>query len=309
MKNQAFMLNFRKIPRMIMGLLTPEETYLYVCLCFKSDFENGESHVSRKTLCDISGIKKEDTITKYTNKFQNLGLIEKVLIPSELDKMLAAYRINIPDKDWIRIEAGFLDEDLSPKLKGFLVLFKCLCLNCTEITLYNKTGIAGKLNMDRKTVSKYLDEAINLKRIFEVSNGYRVADEFILTDYIKNFSRDATIEEQYQTICDYCWSKGCIPPQYDSQKLKRLNDWRFRFSKAELDELINESYSNEDKKSLHDYYNLEYNLKKSCKNLPPKIGSLDYFLKALIQHKDFYKYRNEGMFKPKKGRIRIKKMH
>lgn len=300
MKNQTFMLNFRKIPRMIMGLLTPEETYLYVCLCFKSDFENGESHVSRKTLCDISGIKKEDTITKYTNKFQNLGLIEKVLIPSELDKMLAAYRINIPDKDWIRIEAGFLDEGLSPKLKGFLVLFKCLCLNNSEFTLYNKTGIAGKLNMDRKTVSKYLDEAINLKRIFEANTRYRIVDEFIITDYPTYF--DPVIKEIYQTISNYCKSKGVVPPPYDEYLLRILSSNRFCESKKSLERTIGELDDIKDKRNWYSWFNLEYNLKKYCPNLPKKIGSLNYFLKALIQQEHFYELWKEGYYKKRPRR-------
>ena len=286
--------NYRKIPRAVMGKLTMEETCLYACLCFKADFISGMSHVLRKTLCGMAGIKKEDTVTKYTNKLQQLGFIEKSNAQDK-EKTLAIYHVHIPEKDWIRIGEGLLEEEIEPKMKGFLILVKCLCLNNTNHTLYNKTEMAEKLNIDRKTFNKYLDKAIASGRITEEGKGYRVWDEFVMEDYPKARYYDKAIKENYDAIVNYCKEKGCIPPPYNEKLMQRLVEFRYSLPKEEVGFFD----FTEDGRKKYTYYSLEYNLRKHCPSLPERITSLNYFLKALIQIKYYYKYLKEGVFDKK----------
>ena len=280
------------ITRDIAGKLNLDETYVFMWLLYKSDCRTGESHVLRKTLCDVTGLKNEDTISKYTNKFKELELLDKYSIKGyneEAGRISTSitYTINIPTMNWVRFDASLLTEEIPNKLKAFLVLLKCLCLNNTNVTSYSKNKIAQLLNMDRGTVSKYMEMAIKEGKVIEINKVFFITDTNIIMDlpHVKDSFTflDKIAREKYKIIHDYCVERNVVPPPYDYKLMEILYLYRYNHPEPDLEAAIsNETEAN--------YYSRKYNLSKLCANLPKQVYSLQYFLTSLINTK-IYKER------------------
>ncbi|NJC17064.1 hypothetical protein GGR15_000669 [Butyricimonas paravirosa] len=261
-------------------------------LLYKSNCRTGESHVLRKTLCNVTGLKNEDTISKYTNKFKELELLDKYSIKGyneEAGRISTSitYTINIPTMNWVRFDASLLTEEIPNKLKAFLVLLKCLCLNNTNATFYSKNKIAQLLNMDRGTVSKYMEMAIKEGKVIEINKVFFITDTNIIMDlpHVKDSFTflDGIAREKYKIIHDYCVERNVVPPPYDYKLMEILYLYRYNRPEPDLETAIsNETEAN--------YYSLKYNLSKLCANLPKQVYSLQYFLTSLINRK-IYKER------------------
>lgn len=294
------------ITRDIAGKLNLDETYVFMWLLYKSNCRTGESHVLRKTLCNVTGLKNEDTISKYTNKFKELELLDKYSIKGYNEKegrisTSITYTINIPTMNWVRFDASLLTEEIPNKLKAFLVLLKCLCLNNTNATFYSKSKIAQLLNMDRGTVSNYMEMAIKEGKVIEINKVFFITDTNIIVDlpHVKDSFTflDGIAREKYKIIHDYCIEKNIVPPPYDYKLMEILYLYRYNRPESDLEAAI----SNGDKqaKKNYNYYSLKYNLPKLCPNLPEHIYSLQYFLTSLINRK-IYKERFEQEKEEKK---------
>ena len=246
----------------------------------------------RKTLCDVTGLKNEDTISKYTNKFKELELLDKYSIKGyneEAGRISTSitYTINIPTMNWVRFDASLLTEEIPNKLKAFLVLLKCLCLNNTNVTSYSKNKIAQLLNMDRGTVSKYMEMAIKEGKVIEINKVFFITDTNIIMDlpHVKDSFTflDKIAREKYKIIHDYCVERNVVPPPYDYKLMEILCLYRYNHPEPDLEAAIsNETEAN--------YYSRKYNLSKLCANLPKQVYSLQYFLTSLINTK-IYKER------------------
>lgn len=275
------------ITRDIAGKLNLDETYVFMWLLYKSNCRTGESHVLRKTLCNVTDLKNEDTISKYTNKFKELELLDKYSIKGyneEAGRISTSitYTINIPTMNWVRFDASLLTEEIPNKLKAFLVLLKCLCLNNTNATFYSKNKIAQLLNMDRGTVSKYMEMAIKEGKVIEINKVFFITDTNIIVDlpHVKDSFTflDGIVREKYKIIHDYCVERNVVPPPYDYKLMEILYLYRYNRPEPDLEAAIsNETEAN--------YYSLKYNLSKLCANLPKQVYSLQYFLTSLINTK------------------------
>ena len=247
-------------------------------LLYKSNCRTGESHVLRKTLCNVTGLKNE-LLDKYSIKGYNeeAGRISTSI----------TYTINIPTMNWVRFDASLLTEEIPNKLKAFLVLLKCLCLNNTNATFYSKNKIAQLLNMDRGTVSKYMEMAIKEGKVIEINKVFFITDTNIIMDlpHVKDSFTflDGIAREKYKIIHDYCVERNVVPPPYDYKLMEILYLYRYNRPEPDLETAIsNETEAN--------YYSLKYNLSKLCANLPKQVYSLQYFLTSLINRK-IYKER------------------
>ncbi len=280
------------ITRDIAGKLNLDETYVFMWLLYKSNCRTGESHVLRKTLCNVTGLKNEDTISKYTNKFKELEFLDKYSIKGyneEAGRISTSitYTISIPTMNWVRFDASLLTEEIPNKLKAFLVLLKCLCLNNTNVTSYSKNKIAQLLNMDRGTVSKYMEMAIKEGKVIEINKVFFITDTNIIMDlpHVKDSFTflGGIAREKYKIIHDYCVERNVVPPPYDYKLMEILYLYRYNRPEPDLEAAIsNETEAN--------YYSLKYNLSKLCPNLPEQVHSLQYFLTSLINRK-IYKER------------------
>ena len=79
--------------------LSLKEELVYAVISCNSD-EDGLSHITRKEIAKRTGIKKEDTITEYTNKLEKEGLIEKTHHVRE-GKKLVTYKVRGNKRDFM----------------------------------------------------------------------------------------------------------------------------------------------------------------------------------------------------------------
>lgn len=283
--NEEVKKHYRIITRDIVGKLNIDETYVFMWLLFKSDFETWESHVLRSTLCKVTGFKDEETITRYTNKFHKLGfLTDKNSIKSYSEEKgriqtYMTYKINAPTQNWVRFKYDLLEEDIPYSLKAFLVLLKCLCLNNTNACLYSKAEIARQLNIDRGKVADYIKLGIEHNKIIEEGKTHYITDSNIVIDLPKKF--EDCLQEKYSIIKDYCINQNVIPPPFDRDLMRHIYVMRFSCPEEKLyDDMISKRYPNS--KKNYEFWSLKANLQQHCKKLPEKISSLQYFIKAIL---------------------------
>lgn len=283
--NEEVNKNYRIITRDIIGKLNIDETYVFMWLLFKSDYETWESHVLRSTLCKVTGFKDEETITRYTNKFHKLGfLTDKNSIKSYSEEKgriqtYMTYKVNAPTQNWVRFKYDLLEEDIHYTLKVFLVLLKCLCLNNTNACLYSKAEIARQLNIDRGKVTDYIQLGIQYNKIIADGKTHYITDSNIVIDLPKKF--EDCLQEKYSIIKNYCISLNVIPPPFDEKLMRHIYMMRFSCPEEKLyDDMISKRYPNS--KKNYEFWSLKANLQQHCKKLPEKISSLQYFIKAIL---------------------------
>ena len=135
--------------------LSLQEELVYSLISCYSD-KNGISHISRQCLMDKSGIKKADTITKHTNRLQELGLIEKTY-EHKSGKKLVTYRVINPQKDFIWVSNSIFSGN--PSLTAFLIRLAELKSPFSKSITISKNQLAKQLNVGKSTLYKYLELA------------------------------------------------------------------------------------------------------------------------------------------------------
>ena len=130
-------MGYRIIPASLVIGLTTNEAYTYFCLLAKSDYNTYISHVKLETLSQLTGISKTEYISKHIEKLIKKGLLRKDTQQNIGNKGVfntCTYYLYKPQIDWIRIDLDLLEENIPNKLKAFLILLKCICLNNTNYT-------------------------------------------------------------------------------------------------------------------------------------------------------------------------------
>ncbi|MFR1813793.1 hypothetical protein [Dysgonomonas capnocytophagoides] len=222
-------MNYRIIDRNIAGKLSANETYTLFCLLSKSDFKTGLSHVKQETLKDIIGIKKIDTLQSHLSKFYELNILRKKTRGHIGDKgyfKTNIYHYQIPTDNWVRINLDFINNPNVPsKIKGFLILLKCLCVNNTNLLNYNKSQISRLLNIDIKTIRSYINLSLELKLIEETNSGFRILNKSILEDH-----KTPTVPKPYMKhhidyyylIYNFCIENSLPIPCFDDYLVMKL---------------------------------------------------------------------------------------
>ena len=150
------------------------------------------------------------------------------------------------------------------KLKGFLLLLKCHCLNLTN-KYYAKRIVKGKvsrrelatiLNMDSSTVEKYIKLASKYKLIKEFNKGLLITDKNIFPDFCKEKDHTTKI---YHLLYNWCMRNDIIPPDRDNECLLKQISFRCNLTKEDLVELARKQNMTEQdlivdyKKHPHNY--------------------------------------------------------
>jgi len=223
-------MTYYKIDRNIIGKLTANEMHTYFCLLAKSDFHTGISHIKQDNLCKIAQIRKLETLQAHLNKFYKQKLVSKTEQGNFGEKgyfKTNTYYIPVPKKNWIRVNTNLIDkENISPKIKGFLLLMMCLTVNNTNFIGYNKAQIARILNIDTKTLRSCIKSAIENGWIKENGSGFAIIENSYFIDY--KIPKDFSIERfrihvhHYELVKSFCLSNGIIPPRYDRVWIDKL---------------------------------------------------------------------------------------
>ena len=233
--------SYRTISCDIAGKLTPNQTYTYFCLLSKSDFKTGESHVKQKTLCELAGIKKLDTLQAHLKKFYQLNILSKKT--DSKNGNLGYFRVNtyfydIPKENWIRINLNLINKDIPSKIKGFLILLKCLAMNNSNFIGYNKTQISKHLSIDVKTVWSYLKDAESLGVIQSENKGFLILDKSFFVD---NPSIPSNINgfylSHYNRITSFCKEHGFSIPKFDKHIIGQI---AINYNETFLSDRLNE---------------------------------------------------------------------
>lgn len=219
-------MGYRLIPISKVLGLSANEVYTYFCMVAKSDYKLHTSHIKLDSLSVLTGIKKTETLSRHISELESRGLLIKEQHKEHGDKgcfNLNTYYLYHPIEDWIRVDLRLLDMDIAPKLKAFLILLKCLCINNTNYVGYDTTQIAKLLKMSRTTVTKYLKECSDLELVEEQSNGFLITDTDVFKiDPIKNINDDY-YTNVYYPILKYLKSINVTAPQYNKKEIRRLS--------------------------------------------------------------------------------------
>lgn len=214
-------MGFRLIPTSNILGLKANEAYTYFCLLAKSDFNTYISHVKLNTLSELTDIKETKYISDHIKTLINKGLVIKDKQQHIGNKGVfdtCTYHLYKPSMDWIRIDTDLLQENIPNKLKGFLILLKCICLNNTNYIGYNKTEISKLLHISRPTLNTYLASCLELKLIRQEQNGYTLTN----THLFKVDIRKTNDNSFYTSICEYLQQQNVIPPIYSKTPVWKM---------------------------------------------------------------------------------------
>ena len=221
-------MGYRIIPASLVIGLTTNEAYTYFCLLAKSDYNTYISHVKLETLSQLTGISKTEYISKHIEKLIKKGLLRKDTQQNIGNKGVfntCTYYLYKPQIDWIRIDLDLLEENIPNKLKAFLILLKCICLNNTNYTGYNKSEICKKLNISRPTLDSYLNQCIDKKLIKEEQNGYTLTNTHLFKiDIVKGKDDDEVYTKVYIPMADFFASQSITIPPYNKKIVGKIID-------------------------------------------------------------------------------------
>lgn len=221
-------MGYRIIPASLVIGLTTNEAYTYFCLLAKSDYNTYISHVKLETLSQLTGINKTEYISEHIEKLKKKGLLRKDTQQNIGNKGVfntCTYYLYKPQIDWIRIDLDLLEENIPNKLKAFLILLKCICLNNTNYTGYNKSEISKKLNISRPTLNSYLNQCIDKELIKEEQSGYTITNTHLFKiDITKGKIDDENYTEVYIPMADFFASQNITIPPYNKKIVGKIID-------------------------------------------------------------------------------------
>lgn len=123
------------------------------------------------------------------------------------------YHLDYLSKDYFVIEPEFVTaKNISPQLKGLLLLMKTHCIKGTNYLQFNsKEELAKLLHVGKNQLSAHLKE-------LEESSLIRFIDDtlHLPCEYFKLSIVDGIDNRMYETIYKYCLSKGSVPPYKDA---------------------------------------------------------------------------------------------
>ena len=126
--------------------------------------------------------------------------------------------------------------------------------------------MAKAVGLSRNTVTVLLNECRRLGLIKAIEKGYELTAGCFINSAVRK-----TAAGIYKEICEFCKSKGAIPPNWDKRAMSVLLT---KYNSINL--------------SASEPITITYQLNKRCKNLPEKV-SLAYFIKALDMQKPYRK--------------------
>lgn len=278
---------YRLFPISLGKQLSNKGAYIYLLLLFKSDYNTGESNVLLETLSKEAGYDT-DTISGYLHKVKGYVDITRQFIKAEngQPKTKNFYKVHIPPKDFIMVSRSFLDlhfDNLTLReetdIKGFILLVKCICLNCCNLTFYSLREMAAHLSISYGTIQKYMKKCIELNLIERHKGCYKITLNCFdkgNTNYLPK-GTPPLYKEIYTTIDLFCQTKGLEPPPYKKELIGQI--------------AVEYPYTEHDLKQANDIelikrYSVKFQLAQRLPNLNEPINSLNYFVKVLT-NKDY----------------------
>lgn len=255
-------MNYTTIPKSICQLQTgngkPTDIYVWATIKCKSDYKTQTSHITEERLSQITGVN----IRTVKRSIQRLKECETMQVTTRIIdgcKRRNSYYIANPQTDFYFVDNRFFTKSHPPKIAGFLLLLKAICLNNTNsILLWNIGQIADAVGMNRNTVSALIKESNGLGLIKALPNGYEITDDCFINPPQKD-----TAHAVYNEICRFCMTKGTNPPQWNERAMNRILT-KYNITNLSADNPLSVTYA----------------LNERCKMIPESV-SLAYFVKVL----------------------------
>lgn len=266
-------MNYTVIPKSIVDFQTgnskPVDIYVWATIKCCSNHKTNISHVTEEKLSLLTGLD-EQTIRRSIKRLKDAGyLTVHTIVKEDADRGFIkrnSYYIKPTSKDYFFLDNGFFKKHYPAKIAGFLLLLKSVCLNNTDTVQWSNSQIAKAVGLSRNTVTVLLNECRRLGLIKAIEKGYELTAGCFINSAVRK-----TAAGIYKEICEFCKSKGAIPPNWDKRAMSVLLT---KYNSINL--------------SASEPITITYQLNKRCKNLPEKV-SLAYFIKALDMQKPYRK--------------------
>lgn len=254
-------MNYTTIPKSICQLQTgnskPTDIYVWATIKCKSDYKTQTSHITEERLSQITGVNIR-TVKRSVQRLKECGAMQVTTRIIDGCKRRNSYYIANPQTDFYFVDNRFFTKSHPPKIAGFLLLLKAICLNNTNTILWNIGQIADAVGMNRNTVSALIKESNGLGLIKALPNGYEITDDCFINPPQKD-----TAHAVYNEICRFCITKGTNPPQWNERAMNRILT-KYNITNLSADNPLSVTYA----------------LNERCKMIPESV-SLAYFVKVL----------------------------
>jgi hypothetical protein len=192
-------------------------TYVYALIKKYRNFETNISTLTEESIAKFANIARQN-ISNIIQDFKKLNndLFNEINTQYiAMDKRQNKYSFHATDEhyfytlnDFYLLPLdGILEKDQT-KCKGLLLRLKAICINNSNIILYNKMQIASKIGISKNTLNKYFALLLGAGQLKALDGGYFISNAFIIPDYL---SKD--IETfNYHCIYKHCLELGAIPP-------------------------------------------------------------------------------------------------
>lgn len=227
---------YRLIPRRAAQVLTPEQLYTYFVLTTYTDFHTHRSEVLEDTLVAQVGYE-QSTVSKYIKAMESEGFVSITRTYGAggvSHKKKNHYYVPAPMKDFIIVSTSLRDENWEPltlkeqtSVKGFLLMFKCLCLNNCNDTLYSINQIYKLVKVGRDKAQDLMRLLIQMRFAAPLEHrftGYRILGPWFDKGNLYPFP-DGTPERYrsiYNDIMQWCHERGMECPEYKQEYISAI---------------------------------------------------------------------------------------
>lgn len=146
----------------------------YVLALIELNSDSKISHITRDKLCQLSGIKSVDVISKYTNKFQEDKHLKKVNKYIS-GKNLLEYHL-MPSSNYIVVYNSLLQFG---ECSGLAIKMAKLRFNGTSEIRMSNNEIIKKLDLNKATYLKYRNMLLKNNILIKTDNGFSLNSEYI----------------------------------------------------------------------------------------------------------------------------------
>lgn len=264
-------MNYTVIPKSIVNFQTGNsklvDIYVWATIKYCSNHKTNICHITEEKLSLLTGLD-ERTIRRSIKRLKDTGyLTVQTTIKEDADRGFIkrnSYYIKPEKNNYFFLDNSFFKRNYPAKIAGFLLLLKAICLNNTDTVQWSNSQIAKSIGLSRNTITALIKECRQLGLIKPISKGYELTVGCFINSAVRK--TDAGI---YKEICNFCQSKGVIPPIWDKRAMSVLLTKYNAVGLQGIEPII-----------------LTYQLNKRCKNLPEKV-SLPYFIKALDMQEQY----------------------
>ena len=300
------MKNYTIIPKKIIEYKSnskPLDIYTFACIKTAMNYGTRISEITQKKIFDNFDIPQR-TFRESIKRLEEQMLLtfkserRKNKNPKiNLDTVIRnSYKFDKIFENYFFVYNDFLRANIPKEIKGFLLILKAVCFNCTNAYMsnkpikgsINKSELSKLINMDIKTINKYLKMAKDLNEIAIIdSNIIVLNNNFPLR--IKNGKNnlDDRKTEIANTILEVCNKYNVITPVLSESELKMILLY-YPYKESEI-ELIHDV-------NIQNKCSLKNILDKRLKTSPIRFNT-EYLLQVLNIPKPDKKERIKYEFK------------